>query len=105
MSSWIVLIPADICESVWATALGKSQGFTKIVPDMAFIVGLILSMVGLTFAMRSIPTSTAYAVWVGIGAALTVLYAMATGSEPVSLARILLIIGLVACMVGLKIVN
>ena len=55
--------------------------------------------------MHSIPTSTAYAVWVGIGAALTVLYAMATGSEPVSLARILLIIGLVACVVGLKVVN
>ena len=62
-------------------------------------------MMGLAFAMRNIPTSTAYAVWVGIGAALTVLYAMATGSEPVSLARILLIIGLVACVVGLKIVN
>ena len=45
MSSWIVLILAGICESVWATALGKSQGFTKIVPDIVFIVGLILSMV------------------------------------------------------------
>ena len=104
-SSCTVLILAGICESVWATALGKSQGFTKIVPDMVFIVGLILSMVGLALAMRNIPTSTAYAVWVGIGAALTVLYAMATESEPVSLARILLIIGLVACVVGLKIVN
>lgn len=68
-------------------------------------MGLFLSMVGLAFAMHSIPNSTAYAVWVGIGAALTVLYAMATGSEPISLARILLIIGLVACVVGLKIVN
>ena len=105
MSSWIVLILAGICESVWATALGKSQGFTKIVPDIVFILGLILSMMGLAFAMRNIPTSTAYAVWVGIGAALTVLYAMATGPEPVSLARILLIIGLVACVVGLKVVN
>lgn len=55
--------------------------------------------------MRNIPTSTAYAVWVGIGAALTILYAMATGSEPISLACILLIIGLVACVVGLKVVN
>ena len=105
MSSWIVLIFAGICESVWAIALGKSQGFTKIVPNIVFIVGLILSMMGLAFAMRNILTSTAYAVWVGIGAALTVLYAMATGSEPISLARILLIIGLVACVVGLKVVN
>ena len=55
--------------------------------------------------MRNILTSTAYAVWVDIGAALTILYAMATGSEPISLACILLIIGLVACVVGLKVVN
>lgn len=69
ISSWIVLILAGIRESVWATALGKSQGFTEIVPYIVFIVGLILS----------IPSSTAYAVWVGIGAALTVLYAIARG--------------------------
>ncbi|WP_295728507.1 multidrug efflux SMR transporter [uncultured Bifidobacterium sp.] len=71
ISSWIVLILAGIRESVWATALGKSQGFTEIVPYIVFIVGLILS----------IPSSTAYAVWVGIGAALTVLYAIARGVE------------------------
>ena len=62
MSSWIILILAGICESVWATALGKSQGFTKITPDIVFVVGLVLSMVGLSFAMRNILTSTAYAV-------------------------------------------
>lgn len=73
ISSWIVLILAGIRESIWATAMGKSQGFTEIVPYIVFIVGLILS----------IPSSMAYAVWVGIGAALTVLYAIARGSKPV----------------------
>ncbi|WP_375537549.1 DMT family transporter [Bifidobacterium asteroides] len=65
MSSWIILILAGICESVWATALDKSQGFTKIIPDIVFVVGLVLSMVGLAFAMRSIPTSTAYVCGLG----------------------------------------
>ena len=70
-----------------------------------FGVGLVLSMGGLAFAMRDIPTGTAYAVWVGIGAALTVVYAMVSGAEAVTLAKVLLILGLVACVVGLKVVS
>jgi quaternary ammonium compound-resistance protein SugE len=55
--------------------------------------------------MRDIPTATAYAVWVGVGAALTVVYAMITGDESVSWLKILLIVGLVGCIVGLKLVG
>jgi len=103
--SWIVLILSGVLEAVWATALGKSQGFTKLVPSIVFGVGLVLSMAGLAFAMRDIPTGTAYAVWVGIGAALTVVYGMFTGTETVSLVKVLLVLGLVACVVGLKVVS
>ena len=67
-----------------------------------FLVGLALSMAGLAFAMRSIPIGTAYAVWVGIGAVVTVAYAMATGDEPVSIVRVALLGGIVACVVGLR---
>jgi len=62
-------------------------------------------MGGLAIAMRTIPIGTAYAVWVGIGAALTVLYAMIFGGEPASLIKILLILGLVGCVIGLKLVD
>lgn len=105
MLSWIVLIVAGVLEAVWATALGKSEGFTKVVPTIVFGAGLLVSMAGLAFALREIPTGTGYAVWVGIGASLTVVYAMATGAESVSLVKILLILGLVACIVGLKLVS
>jgi quaternary ammonium compound-resistance protein SugE len=103
--SWIVLIVSGVLEAVWATALGRSEGFTRPVPTVVFAAGLVLSMLGLAFAMRSIPIGTAYAVWVGIGAALTVGYAMATGAEPVSVVRMLLIAGLVGCVVGLKLTH
>jgi quaternary ammonium compound-resistance protein SugE len=103
--SWIILILSGVLEAVWATALGKSEGFTKLWPSVVFGVGLVLSMGGLAFAMRDIPTGTAYAVWVGIGAALTVVYAMFSGAEAVTLAKVLLILGLVACVVGLKVVS
>jgi quaternary ammonium compound-resistance protein SugE len=103
--SWIILIVSGVLEAVWATALGKSEGFTKLWPSVIFIAGLTASMAGLAFAMREISSGTAYAVWVGIGAALTVIYAMIFGGEPVSIVKILLIMGLVGCVVGLKIVG
>lgn len=103
--SWIVLIVSGVLEAVWATALGKSEGFTKLWPSVVFGVTLVLSMGGLAWAMRDIPVGTAYAVWVGIGAALTVIWAMVTGETDVSWARLALIAGLVGCVVGLKLVD
>ena len=103
--SWIVLILSGVLEAVWATALGKSAGFTRLVPTVVFVVGLLASMGGLAYAMRDISTGTAYAVWVGIGAALTVLYAMVFGGDGFSLVKLLLILGLVGCVVGLKLAH
>ncbi|MDR2321602.1 multidrug efflux SMR transporter [Microbacterium sp. NPDC089698] len=103
--AWIVLIISGVCEAVWATALGKSEGFTRLWPSIIFVVGLVASMFGLGWAMREIPTATAYAVWVGVGASLTVVWAMITGDSEVSWIRILLILGLVGCIVGLKLID
>lgn len=103
--SWVILVISGVLEAVWATALGRSEGFTKLWPSVVFGVTLIASMGGLAWAMREIPTGTAYAVWVGIGAALTVGWAMATGEESFSIVRMLLILGLVGCVVGLKLVG
>lgn len=103
--SWVILVLSGILEAVWATALGKSEGLTKLWPTVVFGVTLVASMAGIAWAMRDIPTGTAYAVWVGIGAALTVTYAMITGAEPFSIVRMLLILGLVGCVVGLKLVG
>ena len=103
--SWVILILSGVLEAAWATALGKSEGFTKLWPSIVFGVTLLLSMGGLALAMREISTGTAYAVWVGIGASLTVAYAMITGDESFSIVKMLLILGLVGCVVGLKVVG
>jgi len=103
--SWIVLVLSGVLEAVWATALGRSEGLTRLAPSLTFGTALVLSMLGLAYAMRSLPVGTAYAVWVGIGAALTVGYGMATGAEPASLTRVLLVGGIVVCVVGLKLVH
>jgi quaternary ammonium compound-resistance protein SugE len=105
MVAWIVLVIAGVLEAVWATALGKSEGLTKLTPTVIFIVALITSMIGLAYAMRTLPTGTSYAVWVGIGAVLTVGYAMLTGMESVSLLKIALLLVIVAGIVGLKLLH
>lgn len=103
--NWVVLIASGVMESVWAIALGKSAGFTRPLPTVIFVAALVGSMLGLAHATKTLPMGTAYAVWTGIGAALTVVYGMATGSEPATPARIVLICGLVGCIIGLKLVG
>ena len=103
--AWFVLVVSGMLEAVWASALGASRGFRKTGPTVLFAVALVLSMAGLAWAMTDLPTGTAYAVWVGIGATLTVLWAMVTGVERVSAARILLLVLLVGSVIGLKAVS
>ena len=101
--AWLVLVLAGVLEAVWAGALGKSEGFSRLPPSLVFLVAIAASMAGLTYAMRVLPIGTAYAVWVGIGAALTVAYGMATGDEPATLLKVLLLCGLIGCVIGLKV--
>ena len=103
--AWVVLIVSGMFEAVWATALGKSEGLSKPVPSVVFVIGLLISMSGLAYAMKDLPTGTSYAIWVGVGAVLTVVYAMVFDGEPASVVRILLLAGIVGCVIGLKILH
>ena len=102
--AWVVLFVSAVLETVWASALGASEGFTRPGPTALFAVTIAVSLVAFGYVLRHIPISTAYAVWTGTGAALTVLWAMATGEEPVTVLRVLFIAGIVGCVVGLKLV-
>lgn len=100
--AWIVLFVSAALETVWATALGASKGFTELRPTLLFAVTIAVSLVAFAYVLKHIPISTAYAVWTGTGAALTVLWGMATGAEPVTVLRLVFIAGIVGCVVGLK---
>jgi quaternary ammonium compound-resistance protein SugE len=101
--AWVVLVISGLFESVWAIALSRSGGFTRPVPTVVFALGLLLSMGGLGYALRTIPVGTGYAVWVGIGAASTALAGMVLLDEPVSLLRMLALLLVIAGVVGLKV--
>jgi quaternary ammonium compound-resistance protein SugE len=99
---WIALVVSGVLETVWAAALSQSRGFTRLIPSVVFGVALVLSMIGLAYALRSIPVGTGYAVWVGIGAVGTAAYGMAVLGEPATVARLLCLVAIVGGVVGLK---
>lgn len=102
--AWLVLVISGALEAVWATALESSNGFRRLGPSLLFLAALTLSMAGLGYAMTSLPVGTSYAVWVGIGATLTVVLGLVRGTEPVAAIRLLLLALLVGSVVGLKLV-
>lgn len=100
--AWPALLVSSVLEAVWANALSASDGFTRPLPTVVFVVATALSTVGLAYAMRHIPTGTAYAVWTSVGTVLTVGYSVAIGAEALSWLKALFLAGIVACVVGLK---
>ena len=103
--SWIVLVVSGMFEAVWAIALSRSEGFTRLAPSVVFGVALVISMGGLAWAMRELPVGTSYAVWVAIGAVITVVYSMATGQEALTAPKVLFLAMIVGGVIGLKLVH
>ena len=101
--AWLVLVLSGVLESVWAVALARTSGFTRPVPSVIFVVALVLSMVGLGYALRTIPVGTGYAVWVGIGVAGTALTGMLFLGESANVLRVLSLVLVLAGVVGLKV--
>lgn len=100
--AWIILVIAGLLEMGWAIGLKYTQGFTKLVPSVLTIIAIIVSMYLLGVAAKTLPIGTAYAVWVGIGAAGTAILGMALLGEPVTVPRLLFLGLMLVSIVGLK---
>lgn len=99
---WIYLLLGGLCEVGFTTCMRFTDGFRNIPWTLAFLAFIAVSMALLEMASRTVPLGTAYAVWGGIGALGTVMVGMLWFGEPVSMVRILLILGLVGCIAGLR---
>lgn len=100
--SWIILIIAGLLEVVWAIGLKYTHGFTRLTPSIITVSAMIVSIVLLSWAMRSLPVGTAYAVWTGIGAVGAAITGILLLGESASLARIASLALIVAGIIGLK---
>ena len=103
--SWLYLIAAGLCEIVYAAAMPRTAGFTRLAPSLFCIGFIAASMYLLSLATRSIPVGTAYAVWVGIGAVGTAAYGMLWLGEDRSVARMACFGLILMGIVGLKLLT
>ena len=103
--AWIYLAIAGVFEVIWATALKYSEEFTKILPTIITIVGMVIGFIFLAKATKIIPMGTAYAVWTGIGAVGAVIVGILLLKEPVSTMRILFLSCIVVGIIGLKVTS
>jgi quaternary ammonium compound-resistance protein SugE len=100
--AWLLLIIAGLCEIVWAIGLKYAEGFTRLWPSVITVVAMLVSIVLLGYAMKSLPVGTSYAVWVGVGAVGTAVLGIVLLGESASPGRLASLALIVAGIVGLK---
>lgn len=100
--SWLILLIAGLLEVVWAIGLKYTHGFTRLMPSLITVTAMVASVVLLSWAMKTLPVGTAYAIWTGIGAVGAAVAGIVLLGESASVARILSLCLIIAGIIGLK---
>ncbi|MDO8180224.1 MAG: quaternary ammonium compound efflux SMR transporter SugE [Undibacterium sp.] len=100
--NWLILVTAGLFEIVWAIGIKYTEGFTRLWPSVGTLAAMLVSIVLLGIAMKSLPVGTAYAVWVGVGAVGTAIFGIILFGESANLMRLLSLGLIVAGIIGLK---
>lgn len=103
--SWSIVVAAGLLEGAWAVGLKYTEGFTRFWPSVFTIVAMVCSLSLLALATKSLPISTSYTVWTGIGLASTVIVGIAFLGEPKTVARIVCVCLVVVGIIGLNLVS
>lgn len=100
--AWVILVVAGLFEVGWAIGLKYTEGFTRLWPTIWTVLAMVASLWLLGIAMKSLPVGTAYSVWVGVGAAGTVILGIVLLGDPVNAARLISVGVIIAGIIGLK---
>jgi len=103
--AWIILFVAGLFEVGWAIGLKYTEGFTRLVPSVWTVASMVISLVLLGLALKSLPVGTAYAVWTGIGTVGTAALGLVLFNEPATALRLACIGLILAGIIGLKLVS
>jgi quaternary ammonium compound-resistance protein SugE len=103
--AWVLLVVAGLLEVGWAIGLKYTDGFTKPWPSIFTVAAMVISVLLLAIAMKSLPVGTSYAVWVGVGAVGTAILGIILFGEPATSGRLLSLGLIVAGIVGLKLAS
>jgi quaternary ammonium compound-resistance protein SugE len=102
---WVILVVAGLFEVGWAIGLKYTDGFTRLWPSLFTAAAMVISVVLLGVAMKSLPVGTSYAVWVGVGAVGTAILGIVLLGEPATVGRLASLGLIVAGIVGLKLAS
>src|SRR5262245_56697322 len=100
--AWVLLFIAGALEVAWAMGLKATAGFTRPIPTILTLLAMAGSILLLARAVQVLPIGTAYAVWVGIGAAGTVVFGIILYGESMSALKIVSMVAVLFGIVGLK---
>ena len=100
--NWLILVVAGLFEVGWAIGLKYTDGFTRLWPSVATGLCMLISVLLLGIAMKTLPVGTAYAVWVGIGAVGTAILGIVLLGDTANAGRIVSLTLIVAGVIGLK---
>lgn len=103
--AWLYLLVAGLLEVVWAVSMKQSDGFSRLVPSVVTVVGMILSFWLLSMAMKSLPLGTAYTIWTGIGAVGAFVLGILAFGEQVTAGRVTAAILIVSGLVLMKLAS
>ena len=103
--AWVILFVAGVLETGWAIGLKYTEGFSRLWPSVWTILAMVLSLIMLGYALKTLPVGTAYAVWTGIGAFGTAVLGIVLFGEPATAARLISIGLIVSGIIGLKLVG
>ncbi|OOG46885.1 quaternary ammonium compound efflux SMR transporter SugE [Rhodanobacter sp. C01] len=100
--AWVYLLLAGLFEVIWAIGLKYTEGFTRLWPTVGTVTAMVISIVLLAMAVKTLPIGTAYAIWTGIGAVGAVALGIVLFGDPATLPRLLCVALIVVGIVGLK---
>jgi len=103
--AWIILVLAGLFEVAWAVGLKYTDGFTRLLPSAATLAAMAVSVGLLALAVKTLPLSTAYAIWTGIGAVGAVILGIVLFHESASPARLACLALIIVGIIGLKVVS
>lgn len=101
--AWLMVGLAGLFEIIWAYAMKRSDGFSKLCRSMITLISMLLNFTLLSYAMRSLPLGTAYTVWSGIGAVGSFVVGILVLNEPMNLPRVIGVMMIVGGMILMKV--
>lgn len=100
--AWVYLAAAAMFEVIFAMSMKYADGFTKLGPTIVTAIAVFCGIGFLTLALKELPVSVAYPIWTAVGMLGTVIFGFAFLHEPLTVAKVVSALAIVAGVVGLK---